>query len=451
MERYIKEWLAIENIATKKWKQNYLVDAKKKVVDGCDNIEYLENNDDKYPDLDSKLPPCEERKNEKGEPCGEYYSQAKKKKMCVTKSRIRTFQEIGEILEGEDGLNYEVIDTEHIGVEEDDTGKADIFYITFLSKTTGDIVLLFPTGRTFKQKIDNEAYNFLTEHYKQIIKKIKTDWVKRLDSPDKKLIIGGHSMGASLSLLLGMMMMKEINPIFSNKCVITCSAPFRMLDKESAYAVGFENLPNVFAYAWCYPPDETDFISDEKTGKKVLDELVADCFLEKGTGNYNYEPIIYFTNPKKCTTDALDILKENGVAPIGILPISKKTDIGYLYGKECHQIHAWENYRPALNAMYPFEGVEQDFTSPTEKIYTKQRRVAPPALEPYIPMQTTEEQRPVEKTSPNKKVSPKSDKSSDSDNSKPKTRIGRFLRSLGFGKRKTKKKGSKERRTKKFW
>ena len=101
--------------------------------------------------------------------------------------------------------------------------------------------------------------------------------------------------------------------------------------------------------------------------------------------------------------------------------------------------------------MYPFEGVEQDFTSPTEKIYTKQRRVAPPALEPYIPMQTTEEQRPVEKTSPNKKVSPKSDKSSDSDNSKPKTRIGRFLRSLGFGKRKTKKKGSKERRTKKFW
>jgi len=307
MDSNIREWLALENIVTKKFKQKYLAPLLPDKKDKCSEEEI--NKD------------CESRNNNN---CQIYSSSSTNIKTCVTKTRIKRFEstEKSPIIYGKNGNSYRLMST----VKFDGIIKGnEIYYYVFLSLSTSNIYILFSTGPVFtKDEFQNtELKSFLQELISKILQEVL--------SSEQKVIICGHSMGCVLSLYTGMMIQKTNEDFFNSKIIIIGSAPFKYSNDSL-----FSNLPNVKIFVFCQ-------IEDNNDNKK---NAIIDCFVDKGPNAFNYNPLTYFTE---------DYNNNNGIL------IDNINDYTIIFRNNliCSAMHIWENYYSVLTKIYPFNTIKR--------------------------------------------------------------------------------------------
>jgi hypothetical protein len=296
MDSYIKEWLALENIVTKPFNKRYLEpllpDTKDKCLEEIDKVCELRNNNN-----------CK------------IYITTTNDQLCVTKTRIKSFQatETAPLIVGKNRKSYRLMSTVKF---DENIDSAEIYYYIFLSLSTNNIYILFPTGVVFTND------EFKNIKLKSFLQQLINEILKEDLSSDQKIIICGHSMGCVLSLYTGIIIQQTDENFFNSKIIIIGSAPFKY-SNDSLFT--FSYLHNVKIFAFCIIKENEAFI---------------DCFVVQGPNNFNYNPLTYFTKDYKDNNSYL------------IDDINTYTLFALQEG--CDFIHSWENYYSVLTKIYPF-------------------------------------------------------------------------------------------------
>ena len=298
MDTHIREWLALQNIVTKKFNQSFLEPLLPDTIDKCTNEET-----DK---------PCKDRNNKN---CQIYTSSSTDKDSCVTKRRIKRFEttEVSPIIVGKNGKSYTLMRTVKFHKRID---NMEIYYYIFLSRSTNNIYILFPTGIVFtKDEFQNTELKYFLQN---LINEILQEDLRS----GEKIIICGHSMGCVLSLYTGMMIQETHKDFFDSNIIIIGSAPFKY-SNDSLFT--FSDLPNVKIYVFCQIDGNSASI---------------DCYVFGGPNKFNYNPLTYFTSDDNYNGELIDDIN--------------KYSISYKYSKMCGYMHEWKNYYSALQSIYPF-------------------------------------------------------------------------------------------------
>jgi len=301
INEYVKEWLAIENIATKDFGQKYLVNYPNNEHDPCEDVVVVDD--------------CEDNKEYK---CRTYFSNSKRKETCVFKGRIKKFEAPNTIV-GKDTHNYEIKESVFFKYVWIRGYQVAIFYHIMVSEVTNNVYILFPTGGVFEKDEFNE--NVELKKFLQVLidKILNTEFYQT-----KKIIICGHSMGCVLSIYTGMMIKEQNKSFFDKNVVIIGSAPFKYANDES-----FSNLKNVMIFVFA--------LSKENGNRWEIDG-----FTNEGPCEFNYKPITYITNATSASDEDASIIN-----------ISEGTYTYLKYGsKLCSIYHNWESYQSVLSEIY---------------------------------------------------------------------------------------------------
>jgi hypothetical protein len=291
----IKEWLALENIATKDFEQEYL---EPRTISEKDNCE-------------QKAATPSACTND----CDVYTSTSTNSKTCVTKSRIKKFRE-SPTLKGKNGKTYNLKEAVLFEQDEESIG-ADVYYYIFESTESGKIYILFPTGIPFKKDEYTENPG-LKAFLQKLINKLTTLY------SNNTIIICGHSMGCVLSLYTGRMIKEENSEFFNKKVKIIGSAPFKHFNDGT-----FSELNNVKIFV----------IALRKEKEK---KIFIDCYVNDGVLSHNYQPLTYVE---------FDFIDGNYCEIVDNIHEYK---IDYFTMPACSFRHSWITYYKALKMLYPF-------------------------------------------------------------------------------------------------
>ena len=347
MSQYIKEWLALENIVTKPYEQKFLEPLHQNSNDEC-----LKNTD-----------------NCNSNDCTVYESSSKNEKMCVSKTRIKNFNTQGIIITGKNNEKYQLLMSNSIDptlILNDVSSKLEVYYYIYLSLSTNNIYVLFPTGMIAHINYLNINTN---DFFKNLVDKIfNLNNVKYNDT--KKIIISGHSMGCVLSLCLANLIKQRDEVFFKTNIIIIGSAPYnyyvnnaksdqncdiennnlkdpklplfaqKILNdaknkkhNENQIGIQLQNLENlnnsknIKIFAYCFIENNNAYV---------------DCYINENFGS-NYNPLTYINQ----YGELVDINKN-------------KYNINYYeFGtKTCNDAHQWDNYYKQLIKMYPIDSVK---------------------------------------------------------------------------------------------
>jgi len=309
INEYIKEWLAIENIATKRFGQKYLVNYPNDADDPCE---------------ETVIDECDDNKRYK---CRKYVSNSTNKNTCVSKDRIKKFQAPNTIV-GRYSINSKTQYSIKFEMKESVLfnncffikGRTfPMYYHIMLSTETNNVYILFPAGGIFEKDEFNKNPE-LKEFLQELVDKILEQEAYKM----KKIIICGHSMGCVLALYTGMIMQKQDKDFFDNNVIIVGSAPFKYANDES-----FTNLKNVMVFVFAL----------SRKGGNGWD---LDSFVNEGPCEFNYKPITYVSNstPEGDFDSTIINISEGGYDYLKFM-----TEEGSFY-------HRWENYQHVLYEIY---------------------------------------------------------------------------------------------------
>jgi hypothetical protein len=309
INEYIKEWLAIENIATKRFGQKYLVNYPNDADDPCE---------------ETVIDECDDNKRYT---CRKYVSNSTNKNTCVSKDRIKKFQAPNTIV-GRYSINSKTQYSIKFEMKESVLfnncfvikGRTfPMYYHVMLSEETNNVYILFPAGGIFEKDEFNKNTE-LKEFLQELVDKILEQEMYKM----KKIIICGHSMGCVLALYTGMIMQKQDKDFFDNNVIIIGSAPFKYANDES-----FTNLKNVMVFVFAL----------SRKGGNGWD---LDSFVNQGPCEFNYKPITYVSNstPEGDFDSTIINISEGGYDYLKFM-----TEEGSFY-------HRWENYQHVLYEIY---------------------------------------------------------------------------------------------------
>lgn len=296
---FIREWISIENIVTKKYDHARILDQP---GDDCNKV---------------PLEDCSA--NEK---CV-INTRSNGMRECIRKTRKTNFRK-GTIT-GKTGLQFHVIESKYIVSDIDALYYAQYYYQVMRTDSNQRYVL-FPTGRTNPVMDDPVIQLFLK------------NLADRLIQSNQSYCICGHSMGCVMSLNLGYLL-HSINPqYFKEKIVVIGSAPYKWLTPDA----DFKNLENVLVFVYCQ-----QYTSGTNTTARV------DCFYLMGQSKH-YSPYymmydhLYASSPRK---DIYMVKYSDGED----IKNDFKNTI-FMKSRLCDDIHSWENYYNAFIRLFPSTG-----------------------------------------------------------------------------------------------
>lgn len=296
---FIREWISIQNIVTKKYDHPRILDQP---GDTCNNIPLEECSSNENCVLNIRSNGFRE---------------------CIRKTR-KTYFRKGTIT-GKTGLQFHVIESKQLGK---DSYYGQYYYQVVRSESNQRYVL-FPTGRTIPVMEDDVIQSFLT------------DLANRLIRSNQSYCICGHSMGCVLSLNLGYLL-HSINPVyFKEKIVVIGSGPYKWLPANA----DFENLENVIVFVYCQ-----QYTSGANTIARV------DCFYLMCQEYHNYLPYYMMYDHLYASSDQKDIYMVKYNEPYDAKKMTQFTNTTFIQARQCDDIHSWENYYNAFVRLFPKTG-----------------------------------------------------------------------------------------------
>ncbi len=233
---------------------------------------------------------------------------------CVGEKRKYLLHEPNIYLTSKSGLSFIVLDSMYLSKIQLTTNKIDIYYCMVKSIQSDNIYVLFSSGivLTYDELYNNKELN---DGLNLLIAKLTSH-------KNKKIILGGHSMGCVLALYTGYKMQS-----FSGMIVGTAGA------KWIANGVNFTNQPNIKI-----------FISGELRHNKKKDSMFLDCFINEGDADLqSYNPVnVIYLDTEDGTPHEIpyDMINYNVVFP-------EKTTT------QCKKFHQWNYYFNILRKLYP--------------------------------------------------------------------------------------------------
>lgn len=295
---FLREWISIENIVTKKYEHPRL----------------LERPDDKCNQI--SLEKCSEQLE-----C-ELYTRSTQTVECISKDRKTNFR-TGTIT-GKTGTPFRVVESKYID-SKTDAGYYKTYYYQIMESKSNQYVL-FPTGRTNPVMDDPVIQTFLKE------------LAIRLIESNQSYCICGHSMGCVLSLNLGYLIHSIHPSYFQEKIVVIGSAPYEWLPPT----IHFEKMENVLVFVAC-----SQYTSNAGTMN------IVDCFYFRGKGAH-YSPyyMIYENEEKK----DMYLVKYN--EPFHSEEMEKEFygNTTFTSLPSCDEQHSWEHYYNAFSRLFPLAG-----------------------------------------------------------------------------------------------
>jgi hypothetical protein len=323
MDEYIREWLAIENIALHDFRHTFVEPLSNDNIDECNKI----NN--KYD--------CE-----KNESCT-IYKKSNNTEICVDRTRIKHFEatELSTTITGKDGNLYKIIDSinDIVGLD----SHPNIYYYIILSVKTSNTYVLFSSYEVLTNK---KLIQIDTRLLVPLVEKLHT---KISNDTDKKIVLCGHSFGCVLALRTGKIFKDKYPEIFDKNIIIVGSAPFKYSNDSNS----FSNLKNVIIFI------------HTATYEAIPNIIWIDCFANKGDSETNYKPVTYINT---------HIDQDNKYS----YAFKTENDNGYQYDYIssdglCNYYHRWENYFTVLSKLYPFQ-VKGGRNKPNKKYIINTKR-----------------------------------------------------------------------------
>lgn len=324
MDKLISEWISIQNVVVEKSYNKMMVEEL-----GFDN----------------EVDVCTFISIEKCEKTKEYCVIQNNK--CISSSRLKKMHaKKTQIISRSTGEKFEVIFSKQLDTVETMVASIQMYYVVLRSIKTGHIYVLFSSGIVLKASDFIENPKVKDGLIDLII------FLKRylLENHNKKIILGGHSMGAILALYSGYLFKKHDSTLFHSNVVVLGSGIAKSVSDDML--VEMSNLPNIKM-----------FISGEVRKTKTTNKILYDCLQDKGDMNmytplnYIYKELVddtfsYRVTPKSELTFKLEIGNEN----------------------QCKKVHMWSYYVSLLEQLYNYKQLHTSRTKSIRKSKTKTLR-----------------------------------------------------------------------------
>jgi hypothetical protein len=232
-------------------------------------------------------------------------------------------------------IKFDVIDSMYLSEVKLMTTSIEMYYVMVMSTITNNIYILFSSGTVLTREdlYDNKELN--SRLWLLIEKIIGIVQSKNI----KKIILGGHSMGAVLSMYVSLLMYNnsKYKSIFIDNCYTFGTAAARWIIKEHR---DFTNLPNIRQYIG----------GEIRHGKKITKLLLDGYSILGDTDFTSYEPyyLLYsdvIDNNREITIANAITLEDANEKQYVIEYPDKTTNI-------CKKLHLWANYQKLLGLLY---------------------------------------------------------------------------------------------------
>ena len=305
MDKLISEWVSIQNIAVEKPFNKMMVEELGEDICGFFGVDR-----------------CEKAR--------EYC--VVKNNQCVSASRLKKMHTQKTLIVSKNtGEKFEVIYSQNLDKVESLLAAIEMYYVSVRSIKTGHVYVLFSSGIVLKEsdfvgnpKVENGLIDLMMVLKRYVLK-----------HRNKKIVFGGHSMGAILALYAGYLFKKHDQELFrSNVAVVGTGLAKSVTDDMMREMANLENVKM--------------FISGEvRPGKKGA-RLLYDCLRDKGDLNM-YAPIHYIYK---------ELLDEDDYES-SVFKVTPQSELTYTLDvgneNQCKKIHMWSFYASLLEKIYNYK------------------------------------------------------------------------------------------------